>query len=65
MGKITPGMRIRIIEMQDRYADYTGKEGIVTLIDDANQLHGTWGGLAVIPELDEFIVLTPYDEEEQ
>lgn len=26
--------------------------GIVTCVDDAGQLHGTWGGLAAIPGLD-------------
>lgn len=26
--------------------------GKVTLVDDAGQLHGTWGGLAAIPGVD-------------
>lgn len=43
---------IRIIEMKGE-PHYTGKTGTVTFIDDAGQLHGTWGGLAVIPEEDE------------
>ena len=53
------GDRIKIIRLDDPYAldTYNGKEGVVTLIDDAGQLHGTWGGLAVIPEEDEFKVL--------
>lgn len=52
-GTIKPGMRIRIVEMDDDYrAGYEGKEGVVTFIDDLGQLHGTWGGLAVIPEVD-------------
>ena len=52
------GDRIRIIDLKDPYAiGYNGQEGIVEHIDDIGQLHGTWGGLAVIPELDEFIVL--------
>lgn len=33
---------------------YTGKEGKVTHIDDIGQVHGTWGGCALIPELDKF-----------
>lgn len=36
---------------------YTGKMGTVTHIDDAGQLHGTWGGCAVIPEADEFKIV--------
>ena len=34
-----------------------GKSGVVTSIDDIGQLHGTWGGLAVIPEVDEFEII--------
>ena len=34
---------------------YKGKEGRVTMIDSIGQLHGTWGGLAVIPDEDEFV----------
>ena len=56
--EVKKGDKIRIIELKDPYAkDYAGKEGYVTLIDDMGQLHGTWGGLAIIPEIDEFIIL--------
>ena len=57
--QVKVGDRIKIISLYDPYAldTYNGKEGEVTLIDDAGQLHGTWGGLAVIPEEDEFKVL--------
>ena len=52
------GDKIRIIRLEDPYVkDYPGKEGFVTHIDDAGQLHGTWGGLAIIPEIDEYIIL--------
>ena len=52
------GDRIRIIRLDDPYDNsYNGREGIVEHIDSFGQLHGTWGGLAVIPEEDEFIVL--------
>ncbi len=37
--------------------DYTGKIGVVKFIDDANQIHGTWGGCALIPEIDSFEIL--------
>lgn len=57
--EVKVGDRIRIISLFDSYAldTYNGKEGEVILIDDAGQLHGTWGGLAVIPEEDEFEIL--------
>lgn len=45
------GDKIRIIDM-DGEPQYAGREGIIELIDDAGQLHGTWGGLAVIPGVD-------------
>lgn len=52
------GDTIRIIRLDDpRSADYEGRTGEVTVIDDAGQLHGTWGGLAVIPEADDFEVI--------
>lgn len=52
------GDRIRIIKLDDPYDNsYNGREGIVEYIDSLGQLHGTWGGLAVVPEEDEFIVL--------
>ena len=37
--------------------EYNGKEGTVTVIDDTGQFHGTWGGLAVIPGVDEFVIV--------
>lgn len=36
--------------------DYRDTEGIVKYIDDANQIHGTWGGCALIPG-DDFVIL--------
>ena len=50
------GKKIRIIEMTGE-PQYTGKEGIVERIDDIGQIHGTWGGCAIIPEYDEFEVV--------
>lgn len=38
--------------------DYVGKTGVVESIDDAGSLHGTWGGLGILPE-DEYEVLQP------
>ena len=36
---------------------YTDKEGIVTKVDDMGQIHGTWGGCALIPNEDEFEII--------
>ena len=33
------------------------REGVITGVDDIGQLHGTWGGLAAIPEVDRFYVI--------
>ena len=48
------GTKIQIIDMFGE-PDYSGKIGVVERIDDIGQLHGTWGGCAVNPEIDEFI----------
>ena len=50
------GDKIKIIYM-DGEPQYTGREGIVDHIDDAGQIHGTWGGCTLIPETDSFEVL--------
>lgn len=50
------GKTIKIISMQGE-PDYTGRIGIVENVDGIGQLHGTWGGLAVQPENDEFEVI--------
>ena len=53
---IKVGDKIRIIIMQGE-PQYTGKEGIVEYIDDAGQIHGTWGGCALIPETDSWVMI--------
>ena len=64
--EIVIGDRIKIIHMDDKNGTdrqaqkLNGKEGVVNHIDSIGQLHGTWGGLAVIPEIDEFVKLTCY-----
>lgn len=50
-GNIKIGDKIRIIHMSGE-PRYTGKEGIVEYIDDAGQIHGSWGGCALIPDED-------------
>lgn len=57
------GDKIEIIRMDNnggkdiQAARYNGKTGTVTLVDSLGQLHGTWGGLALIPGVDEFKVI--------
>jgi hypothetical protein len=51
------GDKIRIINMQGE-PQYTGKEGVVQRIDDAGQIHGSWGGCALIPYEDQFEVIS-------
>ena len=40
-----------------RAREYNGREGVIELIDSIGQLHGTWGGLAVNPQVDIFDVI--------
>ena len=52
------GDTIRITRLDDPFdKTYVGREGKVEHIDGMGQLHGTWGGLAVIPGEDGFIVI--------
>lgn len=53
------GKRIRIVAMPDdpKESEYIGREGEVDFIDDGGILHGTWGGLGLIPETDSWVVL--------
>lgn len=50
------GDKIRIIYMRDE-PQYRGHVGVIEYIDSMGQLHGTWGGCAVIPNEDEFEVI--------
>lgn len=50
------GDKVRIIYM-DGEPQYTDKEGVITRIDDAGQIHTTAGGCAIIPEIDKFIII--------
>ena len=42
----------------DGQPEYTGIIGEILLIDHMDQLHGTWGGLAVLPEVDEYEIIS-------
>jgi len=56
--KAKVGDTIKITRLDDPYdKTYPGRTGEVKWIDDAGQLHGTWGGLAVIPEVDKYTII--------
>lgn len=55
MAKV--GDKIRILNMQGE-PEYAGKEGVIKHIDAIGQIHGTWGGCAVIPATDSYVVLS-------
>lgn len=56
MGKVKIGDLIKVIKMEGE-PDYSNRVGTVTAIDGIGQLHGTWGGLAIIPEKDTYQIL--------
>ena len=56
MSNLKIGTYIKVLKIKDE-PDYKGKIEKLVLIDDANQIHGTWGGRALIPEVDSFIAL--------
>ena len=63
MEKVKIGDTIRIIRMNDdggkdlQARMYNGRSGVVEHIGSIGQMHGTWGGLAVIPGVDDFEVI--------
>ena len=54
--EVKVGDKIHILIMVGE-PQYTDKEGIVTKVDDIGQIHGTWGGCALIPNEDEFEIV--------
>lgn len=50
------GKTLRIVSM-DGEPHYTGRTGVVRHIDDMGQIHGSWGGCAIIPETDTFEII--------
>ena len=62
VGTVKAGTPIHIIKMYDdngrdkQASEYNGRRGKVTFIDDSGLIHGDWGGLALISELDEFVI---------
>ena len=56
MDDVKVGDHIKILNMEGE-PQYTSREGKVTHIDDAGQIHGTWGGCALIPEIDTYAII--------
>lgn len=54
--KYPKGTKIHI-EFMEGEPQYANKDGIVEYVDDAGQIHGTWGGCALLEETDKFTVL--------
>lgn len=54
--KAKVGDTIRIIEMKGE-PEYSGRVGVVDLVDDIGQIHGSWGGCAIQPEHDTYEIL--------
>ena len=54
MKKPEIGDSITIIHLTGEDRRYDGRTGTIMHIDSMEQLHGTWGGLAIIPEEDQF-----------
>lgn len=54
------GKRIRLISMKDSYPVESGTEGTIKSVDGFGQIQVKWDngrGLAVVPEVDKYIIL--------
>ncbi|MDY5110761.1 DUF4314 domain-containing protein [Faecalicoccus sp.] len=54
--KYPSGTKIRI-ELMEGEPHYSGKEGFVQFVDDVGQIHGTWGGCALL-DSDDFKIIS-------
>ena len=50
------GRTVVIVSMSGE-PHYNNRSGKVVSVDDSGQLHGTWGGLALQPENDKFVII--------
>jgi hypothetical protein len=55
--------KLIVIIYMDGEPHYNGRQGVVNYVDDIGQLHGTWGGLAVNPSIDKFVVIQEPERE--
>ena len=59
MVEIGDTLRIDYMEGEPQYS---GKVGTVEFIDGIGQIHGTFGGCAIIPGTDSFTIIKKKDE---
>ncbi len=59
MVEIGDTLRIDYMEGEPQYS---GKVGTVEFIDGIGQIHGTWGGCAVVPNIDSYTIIKKKDE---
>ena len=61
LRKIYIGKKVKInnLKGEEKYSgnDYDGKTGEITYIDDMGYFHGTWGGVSLIPNEDDFVII--------
>ena len=58
------GDKIRIVCMNGE-PEYSGRVGIVEHIDDIGQIHGSWGGCALIPSVDQYKLIEENNEKQE
>lgn len=58
------GDKVRILYMWGE-PKYKGREGVIRSIDSMGQIHGSWGGLALVPGDDEFEIIEEVEEKEE
>lgn len=54
MVKIGSIIKINLMVSEPKY---NGRIGVVKWIDDLKQLHGSWGSCAIIPEIDDYVII--------
>lgn len=54
MSKVGELVHINYMSGEPEYID---REGRITSIDSMGHLHGTWGGLAIIPGEDDYYIV--------
>lgn len=62
------GDRVQIINMEDNHGVPSGTEGTVNHVDDIGQIHVDWDNgrtLAIVPEVDDFRVISEMTENRQ
>ena len=55
------GDKLRIVCMNGE-PQYSGRVGIVEHIDDIGQIHGSWGGCALIHSVDQYKLIEEKNE---